>query len=157
MSEWIPEDEWESIVENAPIVSVDLVVECPEGVVLGKRSNEPAKGEWFVPGGRVQKGERLEAAVHRIADEELGTDVEIREELGVFEHFYETSEVGCEKHYVAHGFHVWTEETVFDPDGQHEGIAVFEGLPTSLHEYVREYLDAAGITGSPAHSHSHSR
>lgn len=145
MSEWIPDGEWRTIVEHVPIVSVDLVVECPEGVVLGQRSNEPAKDEWFVPGGRVQKGERLEAAVHRIATEELDADVKIREALGAFEHFYDTSEVGCAKHYVAHGFYVWTEETSFESGTQHAAMTVFDGLPTDLHPYINEYLDAAGL------------
>lgn len=120
MSEWIPDEEWETIVENVPIASVDLIVECPDGIVLGKRTNEPAKGEWFVPGGRVRTGERLEEAVHRVANEELDIEVEVLESLGAFEHFYETSEIGCEKHYVTHGFHVWSDETVFKRGRQHE-------------------------------------
>lgn len=117
------------MVRNIPIVSVDLVVECPDGIVLGKRANEPAKGEWFVPGGRVRKGERLDEAVHRVADEELGVDVDIHEALGAFEHFYEMSEVRGKKHYVAHGFHVWTEQTVFQSGGQHGDITVFSPTP----------------------------
>ncbi|TKX74509.1 NUDIX domain-containing protein [Halorubrum sp. GN11_10-6_MGM] len=125
MSESIPEDEWETIVRNVPIVSVDLVVECPDGIVLGKRSNEPAKGEWFVPGGRVQKGEKLEEATHWIANEELGLDIEIRRSLGAFEHFYSTSDVGNEKHYVAHGFYTWSDHTDIHNDLQHEDIEIF--------------------------------
>lgn len=140
MSEWIPQDEWETIVRNVPIVSVDLVVECPDGIVLGKRANEPAKGEWFVPGGRVRKGEKLEKAVHRISDDELGTEVDIMDVLGTFEHFYKTSEVGGGKHYVAHGFHVWTEKTVFESEGQHSDISIFWPAPHDLHEYVESYL-----------------
>lgn len=143
MSEWIPDDEWETIVENVPVVSVDLVVECPEGIVLGKRSNEPAKGEWFVPGGRVQKGEELCEAVYRVAEAELGCKVVIQESLGVFEHFYDTSEVGCEKHYVAHGFHVWCENVEYESDEQHNKTAVFERPLTDLHKYVEKYLDSA--------------
>jgi colanic acid biosynthesis protein WcaH len=48
----MPEDErwaqganWETIVENVPIVSVDLIVKYGGGVLLGLRENEPAKGE----------------------------------------------------------------------------------------------------------------
>lgn len=145
MSDWIPNEEWETIVDNVPIVSVDLVVECPEGIVLGKRSNKPAKGKWFVPGGRVRKGESLEDAVHRVSMEELGVDVEIYEKLGAFEHFYETSEVGCGKHYVAHGFRVWTEDSVFEPDSQHGHLATFQELPQDLHEYVVDYLEEADL------------
>jgi colanic acid biosynthesis protein WcaH len=146
MSDWIPNDEWETIVNNVPIVSVDLVVECPNGIVLGKRSNEPAKAEWFVPGGRVQKRETIKDAVHRVAMEELGVDIEICERLGTFEHFYETSEVGCEKHYVAHGLRVWTEDSGFVSDTQHGQIATFEEPPQDLHEYVVEYLKESSLT-----------
>lgn len=145
MSDWIANEEWETIVENVPIVSVDLVVECPDGIVLGQRSNKPAKNEWFVPGGRVQKEELLEDAVHRIAMEELGVDIEICEQLGAFEHFYGTSEVGCTKHYVAHGFRGWTENIVFEPDTQHVQIATFEKIPQNIHQYVVDYLEEANL------------
>nr|WP_276278577.1 hypothetical protein [Halomicroarcula sp. SYNS111] len=38
----IPPSEWQAIVENVPLVSVDLVVEHNGGILLGKRENEPA-------------------------------------------------------------------------------------------------------------------
>lgn len=146
MSEWIPDDEWETIVSNVPIVSVDLLVECPEGIVLGKRSNKPAKGEWFVPGGRIHKNERLVEAVHRIANDELGVDVDIRESLGAFEHFYGTSDVGRTKHYVAHGFHVWSDQSEFRIESQHHKIKIYESPPTNLHKYVNSYLESVGAS-----------
>ena len=62
----IPPSKWQAIVENIPLVSVDLVVEHDGGVLLGKRENEPAKGEWFVPGGTVLKNETRTEAVHRV-------------------------------------------------------------------------------------------
>ena len=54
--EWIPDSVWSDIVEHVPIPSVDLLVVTDNGLLLAKRQNEPAKGEWFVPGGRIQKG-----------------------------------------------------------------------------------------------------
>jgi len=149
MSEWIADEEWETIVRNVPIVSVDLVVETPAGLVLGKRANEPAKGEWFVPGGRVRKGEKLEAAVHRIAREELAVNVDIKSTLGTYGHFYERSEVGTSKHYVAHGYHVRTGETELKSDSQHRALSVFETRPENIHEYVKQYLAAADLTTLP--------
>jgi len=73
MTEWIPESDWRTIVQNVPIASIDLLVESPDGVELGKRARQPARGEWFVPGGRVHKGEELTAAVHRVETDELGS------------------------------------------------------------------------------------
>jgi colanic acid biosynthesis protein WcaH len=41
---WIPEDDWRTIVANVPIVSVDLLIRTDEGLLFGRRTNEPAKG-----------------------------------------------------------------------------------------------------------------
>ena len=89
----IPDDAWRTIVRYMPIPSVDLLVVTDGGLLLGKRENEPARGEWFVPGGTVVKNERLTDAVHRVADEELGTDITIEKRLGTHEHFYNTADV----------------------------------------------------------------
>ena len=47
-----------------PIVGVGAVVLNGDGrVLLVKRAHEPLKGEWSLPGGGVEVGETLEAAV----------------------------------------------------------------------------------------------
>ncbi|MBS3164018.1 NUDIX hydrolase [Candidatus Woesearchaeota archaeon] len=56
-------------------LAVDLVVlsRRPElHVLLIKRRNEPAKGEWVLPGGHVDKGERFDEAAPRELAEETG-------------------------------------------------------------------------------------
>jgi colanic acid biosynthesis protein WcaH len=158
--DWIPPEEWATVVRNVPIVSVDLVVRSPDGVVLGKRVNEPAKGEWFVPGGRVHKHERLTDAVHRLAGEELGVvDVTIRESLGAYEHLYDTSDVdGSDgKHYLANGFVVETDVGVaeMELDDQHGEVRAFEpeALPGDLHEYTAAYLRDADAVAHPVDEH----
>lgn len=149
MGDRIPDAEWETIVRNVPIVSVDLVVRHDGGVVLGRRRNEPAKGEWFVPGGRVRKGERLAAAVHRVAAEEIGASVEIDRRLGVYEHHYDVADVdGADgKHYVPVGYVVTTTDAGVAPDDQHDALRTFappfDGI--DLHPYVRAYLADAGL------------
>lgn len=150
MSEWILEEDWKTIVQNIPIVSVDLLVQVKNGIVLGKRTNEPAKGEWFTPGGRVYKGETRTDAVTRIAKNELGVDIEIIESLGAFEHMYETAEVeGAEtKHYLANGYVVRPVTEEFRPDDQHADLQVFESVPDSLHPYVRAYINEAEMVSS---------
>lgn len=42
---WIPSDTWTDIIRYVPIVSVDLIILVNSGMILGKRANEPAKGE----------------------------------------------------------------------------------------------------------------
>ncbi|TKX73484.1 NUDIX domain-containing protein [Halorubrum sp. GN11_10-6_MGM] len=144
--EWIPDEVWSDIVEHVPIPSVDLLVVADDGLLLAKRQNEPAKGEWFVPGGRIQKGESLEAAVHRVAREELGVDIVIEEELGAYDHHYETADVPDVggKHYVAHGYVVRPDSDIISLDEQHSDARYFDldTLP-SVHPYVEAYLDGA--------------
>lgn len=148
--EWIPEEVWADIVAHIPVPSVDLIVRCPDGVLLARRQNRPARGEWFVPGGRIQKGERLRDAVRRVAREELGVDVTIDAELGTYDHLYQTADTpgAGGKHYVAHGFVVRPETAEFGLDGQHDDARVFptDNLP-ELHEYVRAYFRDTGLIG----------
>jgi colanic acid biosynthesis protein WcaH len=142
----IAEDTWRDIVANAPIVSVDLVVRHEGGVVLGKRTNRPARGEWFVPGGRVRKDEPLDSAIHRIAEAELGVDVRIEDRLGVYEHFWDESEFDdvATKHYLANGVVVEPQGDRFEADAQHVDLRVFEPPFPDLHPYVEAYLRDAG-------------
>lgn len=141
--EWIPDEVWSDIVEHVPIPSVDLLVVSDDGMLLAKRQNEPVKGEWFVPGGRIQKGESLEEAVYRVAREELGVDIVIEEELGAYDHLYQTSDVADVggKHYVAHGYVVRPKSDTIRLDEQHSDAQYFDfdALP-SIHQHVKAYL-----------------
>ena len=54
-------------------MTVDAIIELPEGVVMIKRSNPPFG--WALPGGFVDYGESLEEAVKREAKEETNLDL----------------------------------------------------------------------------------
>jgi len=60
-------------LSGGPYVTVDAIIELPAGIVLVKRSNPPFG--WALPGGFVDYGESLEAAVIREAKEETGLDL----------------------------------------------------------------------------------
>ena len=143
--DWIAADDWWTIVANVPIVSVDLVIRRDGGVVLGRRTNEPARGYWFTPGGRVLKGETRREAAHRVAAEELGIEVEIVESLGAFERLYDTSDVPGvgSKHYLANGYVVDIVDGEPEPDDKHDAFRVFQSPPDPCHEYVRAYVKGA--------------
>jgi colanic acid biosynthesis protein WcaH len=62
-----------TVIDSTPLVSIDLLVENTDGkVLLGYRNNRPAKGYWFVPGGRILKDESMDDAFKRLTLAELG-------------------------------------------------------------------------------------
>ena len=69
-----------------PIVGVGAVVVADDGrVVLVKRGHEPLLGEWSLPGGTLEVGETLEAAVSREMLEETGLVVDVGPIVEVFD------------------------------------------------------------------------
>ena len=54
------------VIKHTPLVSIDLIVRNgKDQILVGLRTNEPAKGFWFVPGGRILKNERITEAFKR--------------------------------------------------------------------------------------------
>lgn len=124
--EWIPPAEFAEVVRLTPLVAIDLIVTLPDGRgLLGRRTNEPAKGVLFVPGSRVTKNERLADAFSRIAREELGLELRFEQGQfrGVFEHFYATNrfgQAGFGTHYVTLAYQVGLPTPPLDlPQDQH--------------------------------------
>jgi colanic acid biosynthesis protein WcaH len=77
-SRYLDQDEFALVVRNTPLVSIDVIIRVPAQRVLGGlRTNEPAKGKWFVPGGVVRKYERLADAFARIVKGELRVSASI--------------------------------------------------------------------------------
>ncbi len=69
----IPEAFYKAIQRVMPIPCVDLMItNCAAEVLLVRRANEPARGQWWFPGGRVHFGETREAAARRKLAEECG-------------------------------------------------------------------------------------
>lgn len=113
----LPFADFLQVVERAPLISIDLVVQNPAGeALLGWRNNQPACDHWFVPGGRVQKNETLDAAFLRLTQAELGVALarSAGEWLGVYEHFYDSNAGRAEgfgTHYVVLAYKLQLSES----------------------------------------------
>lgn len=68
--------------------------------LLVRRASEPLKGEWSIPGGLVELGEKLTDAVKREVHEETGLVVEPGEVLELFDSIWRDAEGRCQYHYV---------------------------------------------------------
>jgi len=72
-------------MKRGPVVAVGAVVLKQGALLMVQRGREPAKGQWSLPGGRVEHGEYLVDAVAREVKEETGIDIEVVELAGIFE------------------------------------------------------------------------
>ena len=72
-----------------PEVAVGAVCVSHGRLLLVKRGRGAATGEWALPGGRVEPGETLAAAVRRELYEETGLEAEVAGLCGVAERFPE--------------------------------------------------------------------
>jgi 8-oxo-dGTP pyrophosphatase MutT (NUDIX family) len=72
----LKEEEFKSIYSKVPRLTVEIIVRNENGALyLTRRSIEPCKGQWHLPGGTVRFGEALLTAVRRIAMRELSIDI----------------------------------------------------------------------------------
>ena len=69
---------------KTPLLTVDIIIDYRDKVVLIKRGNDPYKGHYALPGGFVDVGETVEHAACREAKEETGLDIKIKRLVGVY-------------------------------------------------------------------------
>lgn len=80
-----------------PTIAVGGIVFDEDGrVLLVQRGKPPGEGLWSVPGGRLEPGETIEAAIAREVLEESGLVVEVGPHVETLER------VGEDYHYVIH-------------------------------------------------------
>ncbi|SNX28977.1 8-oxo-dGTPase [Polynucleobacter meluiroseus] len=74
-----------------PVVEVaaGILLDAQNRYLLGQRpEGKPYAGYWEVPGGKIESGESVFAALKRELQEELGITIDSSEELTVLEHDY---------------------------------------------------------------------
>ena len=83
-----------------PIIGVGAVIVEGGRALLVRRATEPLRGEWSVPGGMLELGEKLRDGVRREALEETGVTVEPGEVLDVFDSIFTDGLGKTQYHYV---------------------------------------------------------
>lgn len=147
-------EKFTKLVNIAPLVAIELIIKYSKGVLLGRREKQPAKGHWFVPGGRILKKETIDKALYRIALKEIGLEKGKKDFnfVGVFEHFYGDSNVSdnISTHYVVLAFELECERSLrFLPKTGHDEYCFFSlnhlRNSTLVHRNTKEYFNSEGV------------
>jgi colanic acid biosynthesis protein WcaH len=137
---------FKTVIENTPLVSIDLCLACEGQLLLGRRTNEPLKGEWFTPGGRIHKNETWQDALLRIAEVELGLSgiaVDDFALMGMWDHFYNNSALdqNTSTHYVNLPHYAeFKSKPQITLDDQHGEFKWFDLAVVSIDEKFNAYM-----------------
>lgn len=80
--------------EKHPIPGAGVVVWKDDQVLIIQRGKAPMKGQWSIPGGKIEFGETAQQAALRELKEETGVEAEIVGLIDVFDSFVNN------KHYI---------------------------------------------------------
>jgi len=137
---------FKTIIDSAPLISIDILLKKDNKILLGKRVNKPAQGYFFSTGGRVNKNETIDSAMGRIAKNELNIELKTTPKfIGVFEHFYDDSIYkDVSTHYVNLAYEYEVKEVLNLPTEQHneyQWFSIDELLESKqVHKYVKDYF-----------------
>lgn len=140
---------YKKIINSVPLCCVDLVIRRGSRFLMVRRAQDPAKKEWWFPGGRVYFNETLLQAAKR----------KIREEVNIksFEklEFLGFKEFGFKKG--LYGLPVWSIAGVFfaevsdqdcadmKPDRTMSDLKWFGSAEPGFRPYLKEFIKKAGF------------
>jgi len=136
---WIKEELYTKIKQQMPIPAVDLLVKYKGRILLMLRNNEPAKAEWFTPGGRILYGEELDDAVRRVLLEETGLKPSKIEAKGVMSHIWPE----CHMITAYHLVEVDSDKVILNDE--HTDYKWVSECPDNIHSYLTEMVKASKV------------
>jgi perosamine synthetase len=153
MTEFDINDElYKKIHQNMPIACIDVVLRTPDGFILVKRDNQPAKKQWWLVGGRIKRNESMKDAVIRKVKEEIGIGItEVNKILGGYETIFDTDpfEHGMGTHTINSCYVAEISDSELKKikiDNLHSEHKTFKFIDSSWHSYLKECLLSCGFT-----------
>jgi ADP-ribose pyrophosphatase YjhB (NUDIX family) len=134
---FIPDLFYNEILKCMPIPSVEAIIVRDGKLLFLRRKNEPAKGHWWFPGGRIRIGESIEEALLREVKEETGLTVTKYRLVNVY------SRVFPERHDITIVYLCECDGEVKLND-EHSEFEFFEEIPKDIHPYLLKAIQDSG-------------
>lgn len=138
---------YNKIIESMPISCVDLLIFSQDKYLLLKRNNNPAKGQYWFPGGRIHKMETIENACLRISKSECNLECKFIKQICIEETiFLKEENMVSEKHTlnICCLLHV-DDVSMLKIDDYHSEYIWIDEIIESLHESVERPLMLVGL------------
>ena len=129
--------QYDSFRKYFPFSCADLILFENESVLLTNRTQNPYKGMWHLPGTMIRRGEKIEEAIKRAGEGELGLRVSIIKYVGFFE------SIDSFRHDISHGFIVKTKKIQIENDFQSNDYKFFKRLPKNLVPHHKIMINSA--------------
>ncbi|MDC0358887.1 NUDIX hydrolase, partial [Oligoflexia bacterium] len=131
-----------------PIACVDIAIVAQGSVLLVRREDPPALGHWWVPGGRVLKGELMKDTAARKAREEVGVPCHVGPIIHTAETIFPDGPDDIPIHSINACFFLYPAEKDFRIalDDHHSDSKWVNTIPEDAHVYVERCLLGAGLT-----------
>ena len=132
------ENEYRIFRKHFVFSCVDLLIIKSGSILLTKRTMNPHKGSWHLPGNIIRKNETMKQAVRRAAKKELNINVKIKKYLGVYEN------LNSFRHDISHGFLVSQISGKIKTDFQSNELKFFKKIPKNMvphhKKMIKEFL-----------------
>jgi colanic acid biosynthesis protein WcaH len=152
MANFVCIDKFREIVELTPLIAIDLLIIFNKKLLVCKRLNNPAKGYYFVPGGRILKNETINEAKKRVLRNEINltsNDYSDSIFVGLYEHFYANTffSSNTSTHYITIAYKIeLSSEPEIILDNQHSHfiwVDISQIDQNDIHQYTKNYILAS--------------
>lgn len=134
---YIKQSDYNKILKQIPIVCIDVTIVHDDKILLIKRKREPARGEWWLPGGRLFLNEELIDCALRKAKEEVGFDCTVDKMI----HYQST--VFPDVHSVNFCYLLLADDNKVELDNTSSDYKWIDGIYEPYHPYVLKCVQKA--------------
>ena len=131
-----------------PVIAVGAVVVHKNRILLIRRGKEPARGEWAIPGGRVELGETMQEAATRETMEETGISIRPGKLVYYFETIQPDADGSIRFHYAIFDFmaeYLAGEPNANDDAQDARWVSASDAQVYNLNIKTRDLLNQMGV------------